>query len=332
MERKGPTTLQTHFFAFISSLGFLILIIPFLARAPGEKIFSVEEGNEGRASVRLIFVGDVMLSRHIGTIMERQNDWTFPYQLVKERLLTADLVFGNLENPVSTRGKNQGSIYSFRANPESLLALREAGFSVVSIANNHMFDWGSEAFLDTISHLSDIGIAHAGGGESLSDAREPAVLERNGTRFAFLAYSQFAGYRPQADMPAMAPLDPLIMREDVMRARAIAQVVIVSVHWGNEYETFATLEQKEIARALVDAGATLVIGHHPHVIQEIEEYHNGLIAYSLGNFIFDQNFSEDTRKGLLLEVSMRGEVIESFSPSTVRFTDLFQPFVVSEVY
>ena len=166
-----------------------------------------------------------------------------------------------------------------------------------------------------------------GGGKTLSEARKPVIIERNGVKVAFLAYSQFAPQNPGLGVPAMAPLNPSYIKEDIAEAKKQASVVIVSLHWGTEYETSASEEQKFIARQIIDHGALLVIGHHPHVIQEVEEYGGGLIAYSLGNFIFDQNFSEDTGKGMMLNVTVQNNKIKNYVPTTVRFTDRYQPFV-----
>jgi len=117
------------------------------------------------------------------------------------------------------------------------------------------------------------------------------------------------------------------MREDISNLGADSSVVVVSIHWGEEYETSPSTLQRKIAYELIDAGADLVIGHHPHVIQEVEVYGNGLIAYSLGNFIFDQNFSEETSRGLILEVVFSDGDILSYKTTEVNFNEKYQPFI-----
>ncbi len=275
----------------------------------------------------LLFVGDIMLSRAIGRIMESQDDWFFPFRLISEKIERADIAFANLENPVSLRGEDRGSTYSFRADPRALSGLSKAGFDIVSIANNHMFDWGRDAFVDTMAYLEGAGIRYAGGGENMDLARRPMIIEHNGTKFAFLAYSQFSSFEINSPGPVILPIDIDLMLEDIASAKLISDVVIVSTHWGEEYETQASQKQKDIARALIDVGASLIIGHHPHVIQEIEEYGGGLIAYSLGNFVFDQNFSEDTRSGLILEVFIKGGELEGHNTTIVNFNKTYQPFI-----
>jgi len=299
-------------------------------------VFLVEEGEVSfyEKPTTLLFVGDIMLSRQIGAIIEREQDPLFHTLRIKDAVSEADIAFANFENPASDRGINQGSIYSFRAKPDLVRSLSFAGFDIVSVANNHMFDWGSDAFSDTLKHLNEYGVFPVGGGSDYSAAHSPVRIEKHGEVFCFLAYSQFASEYVSGKnaKPAMAKLALLAVVEDITKAKnSNCPTVIISLHWGNEYETSPTLAQKEIAHALVDAGAHLIIGHHPHVVQPVEEYREGLIAYSLGNFIFDQNFSEDTRKGLLLRVVMHKGTIVSYDTEEVHFTDSFQPYLGSLV-
>src|SRR3989338_3966767 len=251
-------------------------------------------------SASLMFVGDIMLSRAIGRIMEEYDDWAYPFRDVREVTRAADLAIGNLEGPISNRGRNQGSIYSFLADPRAVAGLADAGFDVLTIANNHIWDYGPDAMRDTFSHLSASGIAAVGGGEDFISVHEPVLRTINGIHIAFLGYTNLIPRSRDAidASPAIAYLDPAVAAADVARAKNEADVVVVLLHWGNEYETRASPAQRDIAHALIDAGAALVIGHHPHVVQEVEQYDRGLIAYSLGNFVFDQNFSKDTRRGL----------------------------------
>jgi len=154
------------------------------------------------------------------------------------------------------------------------------------------------------------------------------VMKVGRTRIAFLAYSNlsvpFLGRASSS--PAIASFDDEILRGDVARAREIADTVVVSLHWGEEYETKHNAGQTRVARLLVDAGANIVIGHHPHVVQEIERYNGGLIAYSLGNFIFDQNFSEETGKGLVLLVTLSEGRVADVTAQEVMFTRDYQPY------
>ncbi len=285
-------------------------------------------GSSDGGAAELLFVGDIMLSRHIGTLMERKADWFFPFRKMRDAIRAADIAVGNLEGPISSRGTSSGGAYSFRADPRAAAGLVDAGFDVLSVANNHIWDYGADAFADTLSILNENGIAAAGGGATHTAAHEPAIAAAGGMRIAFLGYTDLvprargeAGARP-----ATAFLDETAMVRDIARVRQAADAVVVLLHWGDEYETHRSGRQSAIAHAAIDAGAILVVGHHPHVVQEVEEYRGGLIAYSLGNFVFDQNFSEDTKRGLALAVALRGGAVESFRLLPVSFTAEFQPY------
>jgi poly-gamma-glutamate capsule biosynthesis protein CapA/YwtB (metallophosphatase superfamily) len=281
--------------------------------------------------IKIIFVGDIMLSRAVGKIIEREGV-TFPFSLVASTTRNADIVFGNLENPVSYRGENVGSIYSFRADPKVIAGLVFAGFDVLSLANNHIFDWGEDALLDTVEFVRSAGMVPVGVGGSLIEARAPGVIERGDKTVCFYGYSQFADSRGgNESRPAVAPLNSELIAQDINNGKNYGcKVIIISVHWGNEYETTATREQRELAHKIIDAGATIVVGHHPHVLQEIEEYGGGLIAYSLGNFIFDQNFSVDTKRSAMLEVTFSSGGDMTYKIIPIRFTDLFVPYMYTD--
>lgn len=277
----------------------------------------------------LLFAGDIMLSRGIGTIMRKRKDVDYPFALIATTTRSADLTFANLESPISDRGANMGSIYSFRADPETVRGLIDAGFDVVSTANNHAWDYGGDAYTDTLALLDEAGIGHAGGGVDHAAAHTPVIRTVNGTRFAFLGYTNLIprGVTAGDAHPAVAFLDMDTVKQDIVAAKEAADVVIVSYHWGEEYKTAHNAWQEDIAHQTIDVGATLVIGHHPHVAEEVEHYHGGYIAYSLGNFIFDQNFSADTHRGLMLSVVFENGKIKTVTPIEVDFTDTFQPYI-----
>ncbi len=296
----------------------------------GKLVFNSDQGTpELRRddTATLIFVGDVMLSRVIGNLMVKHNDWQYPFALVADELARADLTFGNLENPISSRGTKVGSVYSFRADPRSVEGLTKAGFDVLSIANNHIWDYGRAAFEDTLKVLIDNGISPVGGGESYEAAHAPVVREVKGTKIAFLAYTNLL---PASLNQLVAYPGEEAVARDVELARSMADIVVVSFHWGEEYETKHNRYQERLAHLAIDHGADLVVGHHPHVAQEVEAYRGGYIAYSLGNFVFDQNFSPETKFGLLLEVKLKGKKLDSVTPHRVEFTPTYQPFLVAE--
>lgn len=286
---------------------------------------------EPKHTLELMAVGDIMLSRTVGRMMAEREDWAYPFREIRETTAAADLAIGNLEGPISERGAKQGSMYSFRADPRAVAGLTDAGFDILSIANNHIWDYGPVAVRDTLLHLSRAGIDATGGGEDTLQAHTPVLRTTNGIRVAFLGYTNLIPTsRDTANAsPAIAYLDPEIAALDIARARNEADAVVVLIHWGDEYVTRASAAQRAIAHALIDAGATVIIGHHPHVAQEVETYHSGLIAYSLGNFVFDQNFSEGTRRGLGLRVILDRKGIASYETLPFVFSRNFQPMIAS---
>jgi len=263
---------------------------------------------EEAKTVNLILVGDMMLSRSVGKKMEAMNDYTFPFLKIANVLQPMDLVFGNLEGPISSGGKNQGSIYSFRASPRVVEGLRLANFSILSMANNHTWDYGKAALLDTINILKENNILSVGAGKNSVEANEMVVKEIKGNKIGFLAYTDLYPESLEAgnNYPGISNFDLQEISKKISEAKASSTVdlIFVSLHWGEEYAGVAKEKQREIAKKLIDAGADVIVGHHPHVVQGFEEYKNSLIFYSLGNFIFDQNFSEETMSGYLVKIKI----------------------------
>lgn len=302
------------------------------------RTFTVENDSElplvpMKQEATLLFVGDIMLSRNVGRLMATKEDPHFPFLKVASSTEAASLTFGNLENPVSERGVRSGSIYSFRADPASTTeALLFAGIDVVSLANNHIWDYGRRAFIDTYEVLEKNGIGAAGAGPDYAWAHRPVVRSVGATDIAYLAYTnllpKWLGLA--SSTPAAARYDDETLRNDIAKAKEEADVVAVSFHWGDEYETVHNAEQERVAKLAIDAGAKIIVGHHPHVVQKVEEYNGGLILYSLGNFVFDQNFSKDTKRGLAVEVRLSGEEIVGFTKKEVAFTKDFQPYFVEQ--
>lgn len=279
----------------------------------------------------LLFVGDIMLDR--GTkekIMTMGGgDFSFPFQYARDSIKEADIAFANLEGPVSDKGEKSGSMYSFRMNPAATAALKETGFDIVSLANNHMGDWGREAFEDTIRRLRKAGIAYAGAGWNAVEAYKGTTIEKNGVSIGYLAFSDVGPEWMQAEEAysgiALASIESV--KKAVAEAKRDHDMVVASFHFGGEYQKEPSDRQRALARAAIDAGAKIVIGHHPHVIQPIEEYHGGVVAYSLGNFIFDQPFSKDTMEGMMLEVELEGTEIRAIIPHGVTLNANYQPMI-----
>jgi len=285
----------------------------------------------------LIFVGDIMLGRDVEkSINKKEEDWNFIFLKSADFLQTADLVFGNLEGSISSHGKNQGSIYSFRFNPLIAPALKSAGFNVISLANNHILDWGGEALADTISILKENNIDSVGAGLNREKANSPVIKKINGTKIAFFAFTNLypEGLEASQNNPGVSSFDLEKIKEEIknLKQSGRADIVIISLHWGEEYKKEANDFQKQIARSLVNFGADILIGHHPHVVEEVEKYGNSWIAYSLGNFVFDQNFSKETMEGLALKVSIKNKKVESVETFDVKINNDFQPEIFIPAY
>ncbi len=287
--------------------------------------------------VSLLAVGDVMLARKVERLIQSYGP-DYPFELVKDKLMAADVTFANLESPLSERGNPlPGKGICFRARPEMSVKLKEVGFDVLSVANNHSLDYDTLAFMDTLDLLRSSQIHSVGGGENINEARQPVVIEKNGLKVGFLAYTIFADiyfdvryrrtFQATETISGVAPLEQDMILEDLAKLRPQVDVAIVSLHWGVEYCTTPQTSQQELGRALIDGGADLIIGHHPHIIQGFERYKDGLIAYSLGNFIFDQNQHVFTREGLLLELRLTEEGLRDLMVYPV-FIKESQPYVM----
>ncbi len=279
----------------------------------------------------LVFVGDVMVGRGVASQIEKHKDFNFPFLKVAGFLQGADLVFGNLEGPISNRGTKQGSEYSFRFDPQVSQALQTAGFDVLSLANNHILDYGPEALVDTVDYLRKMRIESVGAGVDYSEANEAKILQVGGMKVAFLAYTNLYPKSLSAtpDGAGISDSDPESVKEAVKSAKEKADFVVVSWHWGDEYKIRANELQRKMAREMIEAGADIVVGHHPHVPEEIEQYKQGWIFYSLGNFVFDQAFSPETMSGLLVKVGIiregGGRSIK-VEPVKFRINGIFQPY------
>ncbi|HEY5976000.1 MAG TPA: CapA family protein [Geobacteraceae bacterium] len=233
-------------------------------------------------------VGDIMLAGRQGRLFARAG-YDYPFAATAPVLRQGDISVGNLEAPIARGGSEfAGKRYRFRADPSVAPALRQAGLSVLTLANNHILDYGPGALQETIDLLDRQGLAHVGAGADLAAARLPVIVTANGQRVAFLAYSltQPTEFFATADRPGAAPGFAAYFRQDIARARSQADYVVVSFHWGAEGASVPKGYQVTAAHQAIDAGASVVIGHHPHVLQGIERYRDGIILYSLGNFAF----------------------------------------------
>ncbi len=265
---------------------------------------------------------------------------------VAQELSATDLTFANLETPVSPSGDAGAVEFHFNAPPALLGALKAAGIGVVSAANNHIFDQGAQGLSETLDELDKAGLASAGAGRSRAAAARGLRLTANGLRIAVLAASQFFNNPPDDEGPgaphANKSDDPEATVEAVKRARAEADFVIVAMHWGAEYQVAPRASEVALGHQLLEAGADVILGTHPHVLQPLERYRAAdgrpcLIAYSLGNFVSNQSRQYvhgksdervgDTRDGALLRFSIvkreRGELGARAQVEDVSFVPLW---------
>lgn len=233
-------------------------------------------------------VGDVMLGGRWAPLL-RQKGYEHPFLGVRKELTSSDITLANLESPIAELGREfTEKKFRFRAEPQVAAAMRASGITLVTLANNHSMDFGGEALAETLGNLSKNGITWIGAGENLSEARKMALYTIKGRRIAFLGYSltQPVEFFAGPNRPGTAPGYEKFMTADIASARSQADVVIVSFHWGKEASETVQAYQRTAAHKAVEAGADIIIGHHPHVLQGVERYRNGVIFYSLGNFTF----------------------------------------------
>ena len=295
-----------------------------------EKIIDLE--NEQKI-YHILAGGDVMLDRGVESRILNQGggDWTFPWQMIADDFAAADLAFANLEGSMSNVGSDTGKKYSFRFNPEAVKGLQYAGFDVLSLANNHMLDWGRSSLCETTKLLDSVNIGYAGAGCDGEQAHRPYVANLGDTSVAFLAYTTFYEGAHATDTRAgMTKLDREEMKQTIKDLKESGvDIVLLSMHWGTEYDTRSSKREQDFAHELVDAGLDVLIGHHPHVAQEIERYKDGWIIYSLGNLVFDQYFSEETMQGLLADIQIQNGRVYDIQPKKIQLNDNYQPRVIN---
>ncbi|MBU0927646.1 MAG: CapA family protein [Spirochaetes bacterium] len=303
-------------------------LAPAIATAVPDGDSPRETPDEAKASERTFTVlacGDILLARTPGK-RAAERGYRYLFEGVRDLVSEADIAFANLETPASYLGMpypGKPENVTFRADPATLFGAAWAGFDVLSLANNHSTDYGPRALGETLDFIDLLGMSRCGAGADIDEARRPAVVTRDGARFAFLAYAEpiwsvvearksfdrtrtaraeerlhgplppppppSAPDAPRARAAGVAPAVPADMLADIARVRRelSPDYLFVSVHWGDEHQHLPNSFQRSLGRAAIDAGATAVLGHHPHVLQSIERYNDGLIIYSLGNFIFD---------------------------------------------
>ncbi|MCX7842951.1 MAG: CapA family protein [Clostridia bacterium] len=305
--------------------------------AAKETVPTVEDKKE--EPLTIVAVGDILLGRGVGMRLENQKKgYIYPFERVVGFLKEGDVVFANLEEPItasthSLTGIGQGGKYVLKNEPQAFEGIKFAGFNLLHLANNHILDYYDKGLYDTIELLEKNGIAYAGAGKNLDEARKPAIIEKKGVKIGMLAYTDMSEVLYKGNPPlrfiaekeryGVAPRNHSYIKEDVDKLRQCVDLVIVSLHWGLE-ESFEVLEeQRELAHRLMDQGVDIILGHHPHQFQGIEIYNGKPIIYSMGNFIFDQNDPEN-QESFILNMKYSGRKLTEFKAIPVRTADKTQ--------
>ncbi|AIQ68223.1 CapA family protein [Paenibacillus graminis] len=285
-------------------------------------------------TVKLNFAGDVIFSGKAGQLL-MQKGYDYSYAALDGMFKKDDLTILNLETPITTGGVGAANKqFVFKGEPKALDSLKAAGVDAVNLANNHTLDQGEEGLLDTLEHLNKRGIPYVGGGADAAEAYSAKYFERNGIRIALLGFTRVMPvmeWKAEAGKPGVASVyDSAEALKAIANAKKKADLVIVAVHWGKERMEQYDSVQQSLGHSFIDAGADLVIGGHPHVLQGIEPYKGKWIAYSTGNFIFTRSQTRATWDTAVFqaECSIEGQCSLNLKPMNA---ELAQPVPMNEV-
>jgi len=311
--------MKEKFLLFLAACLILIILIPHYqslitnsqlpkpVASPSHFFGQLLENLEPEKPVTLIAVGDVMLGRSVNAKMRKLNDFNYPFLKTADFLKSADLTFINLESPFYDDCPTTNTGMIFCADPKAIAGLTMAGIDLANLTNNHIQNYEEEGVNLTQKLLQENSITPLGLDQNL------IIKEIKGTKFGFLAFNLTSGYQEENIIQAV--------QENSLKV----DLLIVSFHWGVEYAKEPSEKQVELAHKIIDAGADLILGHHPHVIQRVEDYRGGKIVYSLGNFIFDQPWSEETKKGLVGIFTFEDKRLISSEFKEVYIRDYSQP-------
>jgi poly-gamma-glutamate capsule biosynthesis protein CapA/YwtB (metallophosphatase superfamily) len=310
-------------------------------RSPGEYPLRTQAARPRDPVVTVTVVGDIMLGRGVAEAARGSDHPAPALRPTARRLARADVTVGNLENTLSRAGAPAQGGDSFAADPAVVEGLREAGFDVLGLANNHLGDFGDRALVQTVRRLRAGGIDTFGAGATVREAWQPAVVERAGVRFGFLGFNAI-GETPAVGPgqpgavsvgmpPRTGPLDRAALRRFEQAVRRLddrVDVVVVMPHWGTQYTHRPEPVQSRVARRLVRAGADVVAGGHPHWVQGMEMVGRGLVVHSLGNFVFDMDFMRETQEGAILELTFWGGRLKAVELVPYVMDERFAPRIV----
>ena len=261
-------------------------------------------------TITILAVGDIMLGRSVNTKIQKQKDFSFPTQKIISSLPKPDLFLANLESPFADNCPLTDTGMVFCADPRSVATLTSLGVTIATIVNNHIGNQGQEGLSKTIAILNQNGI---------KPITTNQIITIKNTRIAFIAFNDIPPYTKDINK-----LSEETLVNQIKEIRPKVDFLIITPHWGNEYQ-MASSRQKNLARLAIDSGADLIIGHHPHWVQEVEEYNSKLIYYSLGNFIFDQMWSEKTRQGIIAHITLDNSKITSHREIPIYINSSYQP-------
>lgn len=323
------------FLLFNSQLSPLLNSV-FFAEEKSENILKEKDNLdlEKKSAITIVAVGDILLTREVFERSKKAGSVIYPFLETAHFLEDADFTFGNLETTVFEGKKQPADSLRFRSNPEMLLGLNFAGFDLVSIANNHIFNFGEEGIIKTTENLDKYKIDYCGAGQNSERASMPLVYEVKNVKIAWLCYndtdvvpdSSFA----LEDKAGSWEMKIENLENDLKKLEGKSDLIFVSIHSGSEYSSRPNKRQKDFARSAIDLGVNVVIGHHPHVLQPMEFYKDGLIFYSLGNFVFDQE-AKITKESVILKLTIETSSFDykiEFVP--VFIEDFSKPKIVEE--
>ena len=289
----------------------------------------------GRPVSTMNALGDILPGRHVAERMA-MHGVDYPFKKIAPEVRGADIIYGDLECPLTDRVKPPYSGMQFSAPTKTIKGLKLLGLNVAGIANNHATNFGVGSFVDTLKLLQENSIAYCGGGYDYDQAHTPAILDAHGMKVAFVDYDSIPDVIKANSGPGVAwlslppwsaenPAELAKVLSDIRAARARSDYVVACFHWSAEDVYYPSAAMKNVAHKAIDAGADMVIGSHPHTIQPIEYYNGHLIVYSMGNFVFDQMQRDQTREGFFIKCTFLNKELTNVTLVPYKIRDYSQP-------
>ena len=263
-------------------------------------------------TLNVVFTGDILLDRGVRRVIDKHGVDHLFTEGVDSVFRSAQVVVGNLECPATKIQSPVQKLYIFRGEPEWLEALKRHGITHLNLANNHSIDQGREGLMDTRQNIIDAGITAIGAGANMTEAAEPVLLSRTPRNVWLIPSLRLAlenyAYLPDKPCVSQEPMDSLLNRVHRLRKADSTAVIIVSLHWGGEHTMHPVNSQRWDARQIIRAGADVLVCHHTHTLQDVEDINGHSVFYSIGNFIFDQSKPENT-KACIVRLKITAEMV-----------------------